>query len=164
MSEQQAATKEQVHARIEDLVEELMRPRIVWPGAWNEDMPKPLGDRILPDRLIQLMKFGRTEMATYSEVAYYMYPRVMEGPLPDDWVDIYCWCGVQAMGSKVEGIAPKELTDEQKRDLNRLRRHIWECSVKLVKEKERAEEKALDSQLKDQEDKGYSFEGLACLG
>jgi hypothetical protein len=139
---------------IEDLVVEMMRPIIVW----NADNPESLKNRIITDRMIQLMKEGRTEMATYSEVVYYMMPRTQEAPLDGDWVNIYCWAGKQFMGDKMpDDIAPKELTRQQKDDLDRLRRWIWQRSVNALKKIERAEKREEKARQRVLDEK---YEGL----
>lgn len=153
-----------VQHSIEDLITEMMRPKVHWPSSWAEDTPKWLGEQIVIDRVVQLMKEGRTGMATYSEVVFYMMPRTMDAPLDGDWVEIYCWAGKQVMGDKAgiawEDIAPKELSEHQRSELDRLRRWIWQTSVKALKKKEGAEDRESRRALNE---KGYRFEGLSCL-
>ena len=89
------------NSSIDDLATEMMRPKIHWPSPWAEDEPQCLKESILLDRLLQLMKEGRTGMATYSEVVFYMYPLTMDAPLDHDWTQIYTWCGSKAMHGKM---------------------------------------------------------------
>jgi hypothetical protein len=150
-----------VQHSIEDLATELMRPKVYWPSPWAEDAPEWLKNQIVIDRLAQLMKEGRTGMATYSEVVFYMMPRTMEAPLDNDWTEIYCWAGKQVMGDRMpEDIAPKELSEYQRSELDRLRRWIWKTSVDALKKKEGAEDRESRRTLNE---KGYRFEGLARL-
>jgi len=124
--------------RNEALFIERMRPKIYWPSPWAEDTPEWLKEQIDTDRLAQLVKDGKTEMATYSEVVFYMMPLTQERPLDRDWVEIYCWAAKQVMGDKMpDDLVPKELNTYQKSELDRLRRWIWAKSVEATKKRGR---------------------------
>ena len=152
---------DKLDSSIDDFITEMMRPKIHWPSPWAEDEPQCLKDSIVMDRLLQLMKEGRTGMATYSEVVFYMFPLTMDAPLDHDWVQIYTWCGDKAMPGKMpEGVAPESLSEYQQGMLGKLRRWIWETSVKALKGEAR---KADAEERRVLKEKGYRFEGLPCL-
>jgi len=138
---------------------ELRRPFYLFPSSWSKDAPKPVRDRILPDRLIQMMQ-GIHGLATYSEVVYYMYGRTMDAPMGREWTNIYLHCGKMAMPAIREAMKTDsdfnihDLGSQEEAMLLKLRRWIWEKSVKSLKEIDKAQRnKEIDEfELDDEED------------
>ena len=127
-----------------NMATELRRPCYLYPSPWSKDAPKPLRDRILPDRLIQLMQ-GIHGLATYSEVVYYMYGRTMDAPMGREWTDIYLYCGRESMPAIKEAMKTDpdfnihDLGSQEESLLLSIRRWIWEKSVKALKDRHKAE-------------------------
>jgi len=134
--------KRAVDREIERMVHTVFtRPLVVYPGGWGETLPKWLKTQITFDRMAQYMK-GETGIATDSEALAYLYTASLVTPFKYDWVQIYIH-----LVNKVKGL-PKDyfsktdnpyiaglkgLTEQQKRELERLKKWIWKQSQKRQK-------------------------------
>lgn len=124
-----------------DFMDCLTSPIIVYPSAWQDAVPKQVLDNITLARLLTQMQGER--MASLTEVVAYMMPRTYEAPMPNEWANIYTWCGLQfaktfknagQIGAMME-IAPKHLSDYEQTLLKRLRIWIFEKRRKALKAK-----------------------------
>lgn len=136
---------------IDDMVGAMSDPIIVWPSPWQADIPEWIFGEIKMQRHILLMTALVDEslrgLATDAEALAYMYPLCMEQPLDRDWADIYLYLGTRVMKNNMSNrkerlpsdIARDSLTKDQTRDLDRLKRWIYERRVKARKAKARGE-------------------------
>jgi len=130
---------------------------IHWPGPWAEDTPAWLKDAIIIERIVAVREAiaGKPLIATEAEVVFYMMPRTFEAPLSRDWSQIYLYCSTRVMARHKEtpiseDIKVKELTGDQQRLLDHLRRWLMERRIRYRKEKKR-EEKLDGKKKKDTE-------------
>lgn len=147
---------------IDDVVGALCDPIIVYPSGWEDTLPENIKKQIPLERLImniKVMKEGGVPVGDTEALAY-MYPRTMESPLTDQWYRIYMYVFNQAMKFKKtevpEDLKSEKLTDYDMRQLDDLKRWIYEQRVKHRKERARAarqETKAAAAEKDEPEDK-----------
>lgn len=124
-----------------DFMDLLTSPIIVYPSAWQDAVPKHLLDNITMARMLTQMQGER--MASLTEVVAYMMPRTFEAPMPSEWANIYTWCGLQfaktfTKDGQIEAmleVAPKQLSDNEKGLLQRLRIWIYEKRRQALRDK-----------------------------
>jgi hypothetical protein len=142
---------------IDDLVGAIADPIIVWPGGgWEDTIPQWLKDQVSLDRLLEQMKSARggEPTATDSEALVYMYPLVLDHPIDYDWTQIYLYLGTQVFascGKEIPGdISVNKLNTDQQRDLDRLKRWIYETRkkhrVELRREGKRQQKEAAEKE------------------
>lgn len=136
---------------ISELVGALFDPIIVGPSPWMDTLPEWIKGEIKLQRLVQLMIARNDEsqrgMATDAEALAYMYPLSLERPLDHDWTEIYLYLGTRVMESNMSGrnrefpqdIRKVSLTDDQMRDLNHLKRWIYDQRIKARRERDKSE-------------------------
>ena len=139
-------TTEKVEKGISDIVGALTDPIIVFPGGgWENDIPDWLKTRITLDRLVMNMKSlkGEKMTGTDSEALAYMMPASLAFPLDHDWAEIYLYLGTKVCSSEgkvfPDDIRKDNLTDDQLRDLNRLKDWIYQRRVQARLDRDRAE-------------------------
>lgn len=114
-----------------DLMDCLRSPVITYPSAWNKDLPKDVLAKVTTERFMSLMK--KKQQATICEVLLYLYPLSLERPLPQEWAEIYTWCGLQftklyrskEVFEHMNTIAPTFLDRYKEDKLNSLRNWIY---------------------------------------
>ena len=139
------ATSRNSDGWIGELVGALCDPVIVYPSGWQDSLPDWIKPQITLERLsmnMQVMKEGGVPVGG-TEVMAYMFPRTMEEPMSEQWFRIYMYVFNQAMKfKKVEvpaDLKSETLTDWDMRQLNDLKRWIYDRRVKARKEKARGE-------------------------
>ena len=133
---------DEVEKGISDLVGALTDPIITWPSPWMEDIPDRLKDRVPLERLIMCMRAqkGETPTATDVEALIYMFPLTLEKPIGHDWTEIYLYLGTKVFGEETpEDIRHETLSEEQMRDLNRLKAWIYDKRIAARLDRDRAE-------------------------
>ena len=140
------ATSKTTEQWVSELVGVFTDPIIVYPGGgWEQDIPDWLKQRINLDRLVMNMKAAKGEemTGTDSEALAYMMPACMCFPLNHDWTEIYLYLGTKVCGGEgkdiPDDIRKDSITDDQMRDLNRLKAWIYQQRTKIRLEMERAE-------------------------
>ena len=143
---------------IGDLVGALCDPIIVYPSGWQDTLPDWIKPQITLERLImnaKVIKEGGVPVGDTEALAY-MYPRTMEAPMNEQWYRIYMYVFNQAMKFKKmevpEDLKSETLVDWDMRELNDLKRWIYQQRVKHRKEKARAERREAkeESETKDE--------------
>lgn len=127
-----------------DMMDCLTSPIIVFKSAWMDMVPKDVISNIPMARMIALRK--QEEMATTLEVLAYLMPRSFEAPMRYEWANIYTWCGLQyaiqyqngKMAEAMKKIAPEKLTRDEQREMDHLRRRIYDKRRKALKERMKA--------------------------
>ena len=120
----------------------LCAPIIVYPGGgWEQDLPKPLLDRLQIDRLANNMLCLKGD-ASWEEVCdtealLYMYPRTMEEPLSEHWTRIYLYLGTKVMQNVPDDIKMETLNDYDMRTLIDLKRWIRQKKVATRKDRDK---------------------------
>ncbi len=137
-----------------ELSDYLTSPVIVYPSAWQDDIPKDLLKNITMSRLLCQIK--GEEMASYAEVTAYMMPRTYEAPMPHEWVNIYTWASLQyikqfkskEVAEAAKEVAPETLTDYEMGLLKKLRIWIYTKRRAALKAKMKSEKPVLVAQPK----------------
>jgi len=118
--------------------------------AWTDTLPSWIGNEILLERLIQVMK-GEEGKATDAEVVAHLYTASMSRPLDHEWTNIYCYLVCQLMrrckrASNIDQIEKelgvRPLDDYEQQVLDRLKRDIWDAGMR-ASEKKRQERKRM---------------------
>ena len=123
-----------------EFMDMLSAPILTFDASWADAIPQALKSNITMARLIEARKEEPT--ATLPEVVAYIMTRTLEGPMHPEWVNIYTWCSAKYVREwekreVPEGIAPDELSRDEKRHLKHLQNWIYERRRKIVKERMR---------------------------
>lgn len=117
---------------INGLVDALTKPIVVFHVGWAETLPDWLKGQIEVERLAQLLKREQGK-ATTAEAVAYLYTASLAQPLNADWTDIYCSLGTQYASQRghavPEGLAPKELTPDQRGQLDHFLSWLWRAAT-----------------------------------
>ena len=139
-----SVSERKVDGWIDDLVGALFDPIIVYPSGWQDTLPDWIKTQITLERLIMNIK-ETTEGGVPvgdTEALAYIYPRIMEAPMNEQWYRIYLYVFNQAMKFKKtevpEDLKSEKLSDYDMQELDHLKRWIYEQRVKHRKEKERS--------------------------
>ena len=150
-------TERKIDGWIDDIVGALCDPIIVYPSGWQDTLPDWVKPQITLERLImnvKVIKEGGVPVGD-TEVMAYIYPRTMEAPMSEQWFRIYMYVFNQAMKFKKtevpEDLKSETLVDWDMRELNDLKRWIYQQRVKHRKEKARGERRQAreESETKD---------------
>ena len=151
---------------ISDIVGCLTDPIIVFPGGWGDSIPEWLKNAITLERMMDDMKSLKGEEATGTdaEVCAYMMTTSLTQPIDSDWTNIYLYVAgkTYARWNKneiPEDIRVESLTNEQMRDLNRLKDWLYRQRIKARLERDKAErrEKREEAEVKRQEEQPVLF-------
>ncbi|MBN1190429.1 MAG: hypothetical protein JXA46_11800 [Dehalococcoidales bacterium] len=140
----------QVNGWIDDLVGALTDPIICWPSPWSADIPENIKKQIPLERLIMNMKVSKEGGVPVGdcEALIYMYPRSLEAPMGYEWTHIYSYCFTKAMIFMKVDVPPDirvdSLSDYDMRQLDDLKRFIYDKRVQNRKEKARVQEKEVE--------------------
>ena len=139
-------TEKQIEKGISDLVGALSDPIIVFPGGWGDSLPEWLKQAITLERLGMNMKVlkGEEMTGTDAEACAYLYTAALTAPLDHDWVQIYLYIANKTYRRWGKNEIPSDivvesLTDDQMRELNRLKEWLFHKRTQARIEKERAE-------------------------
>ncbi|MBA7701470.1 hypothetical protein ES703_110210 [subsurface metagenome] len=160
---------------IGELVGVFSDPIIVMPGGWGESLPEWLKTSITLERLVMNMAVIKGELptGTDAEACAYLNTASFEAPMGHDWTQIYLyiatkvyekWRTKESGVTMPDDIRVESLTDEQMRDLNRLKAWIYskrvaarldrERGVRREKKKEEVEKKEAVASLQQKFDLG----------
>ena len=135
---------------ISEIVGVFTDPIIVFPGGWGDTLPEWLKSNITLERLVENMKAikGEEMTGTDAEACAYLYTACLTAPMDSDWTQIYLYIATKAYEkwrTKESGVTMPEdirvetLSDDQMRDLNRLKAWIYQQRIKVRLERDRAE-------------------------
>ena len=135
---------------ISDIVGVFTDPILVFPGGWGDSLPDWLKSTITLERLEMNMKVfkGQEMTGTDAEACAYLYTAALTQPMDHDWGQIYLyiankvysqWRQRESGAEMPEDIRVESLTDEQMRDLNRLKEWLYRKRTQIRLERDRAE-------------------------
>ena len=143
-------TTENVEKGISDIVGCLTDPIIVFPGGWGEDLPEWIKPAITMERLmmnVEALKTGQMT-GTDAEACAYLYTTFLSIPPDHDWTQIYLYIATKVYErwhTKESGVTmPPDIrvdsiSDDQMRDLNRLKEWLYKKRVQVRLDRDRAE-------------------------
>ena len=115
-------------SRINELVDALTDPIIVFPGGWGDSLPEWLKTAITLERLEMNIKElkGEEPTGTDAEACAYLYTAALTQPIDSDWAAICLYITTKVYSRWRKGEIPgdikvESLTDDQRADLNRLK-------------------------------------------
>jgi hypothetical protein len=139
-------TEKQIEKGISDIVGALTDPIIVFPGGWGDTLPEWLKSTITLERLAVNMKAlkGEEMTGTDAEACAYLYTASLTQPMDSDWAQIYLYITTQTYRRRGKNempadIAVDSLNDEQMRELQRLKKWLYQKQTQIRLERERAE-------------------------
>ena len=135
---------------LSEIVGCLTDPILVFPGGWGDTLPDWLKTAITLERLVMNMKAVKGEEMTGSdaEACAYLYTAGLTAPMDHDWGQIYLyiankvysqWRQRESGAEMPEDIRVESLTDDQMRDLNRLKAWLYRKRTDARLERDRAE-------------------------
>ena len=148
--ENKVTAERELEKGISEIVGALCDPIIVFPGGWGDTLPDWLKTAITLERLIENMKVikGEEMTGTDAEACAYLYTASLTQPLDHDWAQIYLYIATkvyekqrtpQSGVTMPEDIRVDKISDDQMRDLNRLKGWIYQRRVKARLEGDRAD-------------------------
>jgi len=139
-------TPRTVEKGISDIVGALSDPIIVFPGGWGDTLPEWIKTAITLERLEMNMRAlkGEEMTGTDAEACAYLYTAALTQPVDHDWGQIYLYVANKTYGrwgknEVAEDIRVESLTDDQVRDLNRLKEWLYQRRTTARQDKDRAE-------------------------
>ena len=132
-------------AWINELMWALTGPIMVWPGYEDMMMPEDIKSGIQMERMISVMTHDK--LASEVETMWYISTATLAQPPNHDWTEIYMYLCRRWMLAKVKEEdklpdflrKPIELSEYmQKPDLARLRRWLFDKSMKALKCKQKS--------------------------
>ena len=140
--------KKAIDRAVFDLMDALRSPILTHAQIWADTIPERMLKIIPVARLANFIQ--DKQMASDPEVVVFICTRTFESPMSREWVDIYTHmcCKVLEQYFKEDQwdnvIAPRTLSDYEKGYyLNPLRKWIYQCRRKVLKERMKVETKAL---------------------
>jgi len=141
---------QKVDTGISNIVGALTDPIIVFPGGWGDSLPEWLKNTITLERLVVNMKAlkGEEMTGTDAEACAYLYTASLTQPMDHDWTQIYLyiagkvyekWRTKESGVTMPDDIRVDSLTDDQMRDLNRLKEWLYRKRTTARQDKDRAE-------------------------
>jgi len=135
---------------ISDLMGVFTDPVIVFPGGWGDTLPEWLKNAITLERLEMNMRALRGEemTGTDAECCAYLYTAALTQPMDHDWGQIYSYVANKTYSrwrknEVPEDIRVESLTDEQMRDLNRLKGWLLRKRTQARIDRERTERREI---------------------
>ncbi len=135
-----------VEKGISEIVGVFTDPVIVFPGGWGDTLPEWLKNAITLERLEMNMRALKGEEATGTdaEACAYLYTAALTQPMDHDWGQIYLYIATKTYrrwgkNEMPEDIRVESLTDEQMKDLNRLKEWLLRKRTQARFERERDE-------------------------
>ena len=139
-------TEKQIEKGVSDLVGTLTDPIIVFPGGWGDTLPEWLKNAITLERLAMNMKAlkGENMTGTDAEACAYLFTAALTQPMDHDWGQIYLYIATQTYrrwgkNEMPTDIAVDSLTDDQMRELNRLKDWLYRKRTQIRLERDRVE-------------------------
>jgi len=142
--------EKQLEKGMSEIVGVFTDPIIVFPGGWGDSLPDWLKSAITLDRLVMNMSAlkGEEMTGTDAEACAYLYTASLTQPMDHDWAQIYLyiankvysqWRSKESGVTMPEDILVETLTDDQMRDLNRLKEWLYRKRTTVRLDRERAE-------------------------
>ena len=143
-------TEKQIEKGISDIVGALTDPIIVFPGGWGYDLPEWIKTTITLERLAMNMRAlkGEEMTGTDAEACAYLYSTSLAQPLDHDWTQIYLyiatkvyegWRTKESGVTMPDDIRVESISDDQMRDLNRLKAWLYQRRTTIRLDRDRAE-------------------------
>jgi hypothetical protein len=131
---------------ISDIVGVFTDPIIVFPGGWGDTLPEWLKSAITLERLemnVRALK-GEEMIGTDAEACAYLFTAALTQPMDHDWGQIYLYIATKTYrrwkkGEMPSDIAVDSITDEQMRELKRLKEWLYTKRIAIRLERDRAE-------------------------
>jgi hypothetical protein len=131
---------------VSELVGALADPIIAFPGGWGDTIPDWLKNAITLERLEMNMRElnGKEPTGTDAEACVYLYTAALTQPLDHDWGEIYLYIATRVYSRWGKSEMPQDikvesLRDDQKIDLNRLKKWLYQQRTRARLERDRAE-------------------------
>jgi hypothetical protein len=131
---------------ISDIVGVFTDPILVFPGGWGDTLPEWLKETITLERLVMNMRALKVEeiTGTDAEACAYLYTASLTAPMDSDWTQIYLYVAGKTYKRWNKSGLPTDivvdsLSDNQLRELNRLKAWLYRQRCKMRLERERAE-------------------------
>ena len=139
-----------VEKGISDIVGALTDPIIAFPGGWGDSLPEWLKSTITLERLEMNMRAlkGAEMTSTDAEACAYLYTASLTQPMDHDWTKIYLYIAgkvYEKWRTKESGVTMpadirvESITDDQMRDLNRLKAWLYHKRTTIRLDRDRAE-------------------------
>jgi hypothetical protein len=139
-------------------------PILVFPGGWGDTLPEWLKGAITMERLEMNMKtFKGEEMTgTDAEACTYLMTVSLTQPMDSDWSQIYLYvagktCKRWNKSELPADIAVDSLSDNQLKELNRLKAWLYRQRSRIKLERERAERRERKEQEKAEQPVLFQF-------
>jgi len=143
-------TEKQIEKGISDIVGVFTDPILVFPGGWGDSLPEWLKSTITLERLAMNMKAlkGEEMTGTDAEACAYLYTAALTQSMDRDWTQIYLYIATRVYEkwrTKESGVTmPPDIrvdsiSDDQMRDLNRLKAWLYKKRTEVREDRERAE-------------------------
>lgn len=143
-----------VEKGISEIVSVFTDPILVFPGGWGDTLPEWLKNAITLERLMENMRAlkGGEMTGTDAEACAYLYTAGLTAPMDRDWTQIYLYLATTVMKRHKQAEVPDDikvelLSNDQVRDLDRLKAWIYDQRIKVRLERDRA-----DRRLKREEE------------
>ena len=142
--------KPTIEKGISDIVGVFTDPILVFPGGWGDSLPDWLKSTIALERLAMNMKAlkGEEMTGTDAEACAYLYTASLTQPMDRDWTQIYLYIATKVYEkwrTKESGVTmPPDIrvdsiSDDQMRDLNRLKEWLYKKRTQVREDRERAQ-------------------------
>ena len=143
-------TTENVEKGISEIVGALSDPIIVFPGGWGDSLPEWIKSTITLERLAMNMRAlkGAEMTGTDAEACAYLYTASLTQPMGHDWTKIYLyiatktyekWRTKESGVTMPDDIRVESITDDQMRDLNRLKEWLYHKRTTIRLDRDQAE-------------------------
>ena len=139
-----------VEKGISEIVGALSDPIIVFPGGWGDSLPEWLKSTITLERLVMNMRAlkGLEMTGTDAEACAYLHTASLTQPMGHDWTQIYLyiagkvyekWRTKESGVTMPDDIRVESITDDQMRDLNRLKAWLYHKRTTIRLDRDQAE-------------------------
>ena len=139
-------TEKQLEKGISDIVGVFIDPILVFPGGWGDTLPEWLKETITMERLVMNMRAlkGEEMTGTDAEACAYLYTASLTAPMDHDWTQIYLYIATRTYkqwgkNEMPANVAVDSLSDNQLKELNRLKAWLYRQRCKVRLERERAD-------------------------
>ena len=131
---------------ISEIVGVFTDPILVFPGGWGDTLPEWLKSAITLERLEMNMRTlkGEEMTGTDAEACAYLYTAGLTAPMDHDWGQIYLYVASKTYSRWRKNEVPEDirvssLTEEQMKDLSRLKEWLLHKRTQARIDRERAE-------------------------
>ena len=139
-------TAKTVEKGISEIVGVFTDPILVFPGGWGDSLPDWLKNSITLERLEMNMRAlkGEEMTGTDAEACAYLFTAALTQPMDHDWTQIYLYIAGKTYHRWGKNEMPADIvvdsiSDDQMRDLNRLKEWLYRKRSDIRLERDRAE-------------------------